>query len=192
MARRYLAILITTLATILVASAALADDRRTHTIKMKASGGRLEIEVPKDWGNKPEVTQGDNATLIGFEPAGTRRDPIFRVTILAGVPGEPIDAAIVRSSAERLRDEFRDTALEDAITVHDIAGEKNMISYFTLTDKEIKPREYQYLTAAVVSDGTMAATFWFFTNDGAPDYAADAMHLMETLRYIPKEEKKKR
>lgn len=186
MARLILAII----TSVLVSTTTYADDRQTHSVKMKASGGRLEIEAPKSWGRKPEVTQGDNATMIIFTPVGTPRDPVFKITIVASVPEEPVTADKVRKTAEIARDEFRDTALEENIVINDIAGGDNMISYFTLTDREIKPREYQYLTAAVVSDGVVAASFWFFSNDGAPDYAADAMHLMDTMRYIPKDVKK--
>lgn len=184
MARLFLAILLATF----VSAPGHADERRTHSIKMKATGGKLEIEVPESWGRKPEIQQGENATMIGFTPLGTPRDPVFRITIVAGVPEETVTSEIIRKSAEAVRDEFLETALEDEVTVNDMTGGKNLISYFTLTDKEIKPREYQYLTAAVVSDGVVVCSFWFFSNDGAPDYAADAMHLMETMRYIPKEE----
>lgn len=166
------------------------EELRMHSVKMKASGGKLEIEAPESWGRKPEITQGESATMIGFTPLGTPRNPIFKITIVAAVSEEPVVADMVRKAAESMRDEFRETALEDEVTVTDIASGSNLISYFTLTDKEIKPREYQYLTAAVVSDGTVVSSFWFFSNDGAPDYAADAMHLMETMRYIPKEAKK--
>lgn len=167
-----------------------ADDKRTHSIKMKASGGKLEIEVPESWGRKPEVVQGENATMIGFTPIGTRREPVFSIRIVAAASEEPVTAELVRKAAEAMRDEFRETALEEEVVVNDITAGSNVISYFTLTDKEIKPREYQYLTAAVASDGSVVCSFWFFSNDGAPDYAADAMHLMETIRYIPKEAKK--
>lgn len=175
---------------VLVLAPAHAEDLRTHSIKMKASGGKLEIEVPETWGRKPEVVQGDSATMIGFTPFGTRREPIFSIRIVAAASEEPVTVEMVRQAAETMRDEFHETALEENIDVNDVSGGNNMISYFTLTDKEIKPREYQYLTAAVVSDGTVVSSIWFFSNDGAPDFGADAMHLMETMRYIPKEEKK--
>lgn len=175
---------------VLLSGTAQADDRRVHSIKMKASGGKLEIEVPEVWGRKPEIVQGDTATMVGFTPFGTRREPIFSVRIVAAASEEPVTAEAVRKAAESMRDEFRETALEENVVVNDVSGGNNMISYFTLTDKEIKPREYQYLTAAVVSDGTVVSSIWFFSNDGAPDFGGDAMHLMETMRYIPKEEKK--
>ena len=163
-----------------------ADDIKKHEVKMK-DGGTLVFEIPKSWGNRPEISKGDQVIEIRFVPYGTPREPVFAITLHAAVPEEPPTSAVVKQVAETIRDNFKETALEAEIPVQEISGSANTIYYFALTDKEIKPREYQYLTTGVVSDGKMITTCYFFSNDSAPDYAADAMHLMETLRYLPKD-----
>ncbi len=152
-------------------------------------GGTLTFEMPAAWGSRPEIKRGEEVVEMYFVPFGTPREPVFAITVAATVPLETPTVDTVRQVAEAIRENFKETALEDEIEIHDISGDGNIIQYFTLTDKEIKPREYQYLTTGIVSDGTMLTTCYFFSNDSAPDYAADAMTLMESLAYTPKKEK---
>ena len=170
---------------------AMADELRTHKVKLE-KGGHVEMEVPVSWGNRSIVEKTEAVTHLRFAPFGTPVEPIFSVSVVVGVTEEGLDAAGVRAIAEQIREEFKESALETDLQITDLAGDTNVISYFTMTDKEIKPREYQYLTAAAASDGKLAASFYFFSNDSAPDYGADAMHLMQTIRYVPPEPSKKR
>ena len=171
---------------------AIADDeRRSHTVKLKV-GGELTFEAPSSWGNRPEIEHGEEITVARFTPAGTPREPIFHVSLSMGVPEDAPTAESVRQVAELIREELKDSALEPNIEIHRLEGSNNTIDYFTITDKEIKPREYQYLTTAVVSDGKAIVSSYFFSNDGAPDYAADAMHLLESVSYTPGKKKKKK
>ena len=168
-----------------VALGAKADDFQTHEIKLKDKSV-FRFEAPAAWGNRPEVQHGDELTEIRFVPLGTRREPVFAVTLVATVPPDKPTKENVRKVAEGIRDRFRETALEDDIAIQERPDSPNIAYYFTITDKDINPREYQYLTTAVVSDGVGVVSCYFFSNDGAPDYAADALHIMDSVQLVPR------
>ena len=87
------------------------------------------------------------------------------------------------------------TAAETKITVHGFEGPDMKGLYFSMTDRESKHGEFDYLTMAVIHSNRLLIKCYFLSSDGAPDYGADAMDMMRSLKYTPpppEEDKKKK
>lgn len=170
--------------TLLMIAPAMAEDTIRHELKLKKVG-LLALELPSSWGSKPKITKRDGLTNVSFGPLGTRRDPVFLVSMDLAVAVDNLEKDQVEGIAKSVLENYRGVALEADIPVVLVEGDTSYGYYFTLTDKEKKPREYQYLTLAVVYTNRMIVTSYFLANDGAPDFGADALHMMRTSKFIP-------
>ena len=77
--------------------------------------------------------------------------------------------------------------------INDFEGPNIVGHYFSVTEKESKRGEFDYMTMAVISSGRLLVKCYFLSSDGAPDFGADAMQMMRSIKYIappPEAEKK--
>lgn len=175
-------------ATLLATGPAIAEETIRHEVKLKKLG-MLMLELPKAWGRKPEMTKRDGLINLSFGPFGSRREPVFLVSMDLAVTVDELNKEQVESVAKTVLENYRGVALEADIPIVPVEGDTSYGYYFTLTDKDKKPREYQYLTLAVVYTNRMIITSYFLANDGAPDFGPDALHMMRTSKFIPVPEK---
>ncbi|MCH9696435.1 MAG: hypothetical protein K0U72_18105 [Gammaproteobacteria bacterium] len=171
-------------ATLFMLAPATAEETIRHELKLKKVG-LLAVELPSSWGSKPKMTNRDGLINVSFGPMGTRREPVFLVSMDLAVAVDDLSKEQVEGVAKGVLENYRGVALEAEIPIVLVEGESSFGYYFTLTDKEKKPREYQYLTLAVVYTNRMIVTSYFLANDGAPDFGADALHMMRTTRFLP-------
>ena len=84
-------------------------------------------------------------------------------------------------------------AVETDIPVNDLQGPNATGHYFSITDRESKMGEFDYLTLAILSADYLVVKCYFYSSDGAPDFGADAMQMMRSIKYTappPESEKK--
>lgn len=161
-----------------------AADWRQKSFKV-AGDGRLELEYPDSWGKKPEYDTVDTLTGIRFGPYGPREKPIFLVELQAVVALDPItDEALMEMTTLEVAN-FKQMAFESEIPIMDLHGKDSVAHYFSITDRESKRGEFDYLTMALVRSGQLLIKCYFFSSDGAPDFGADAIRMMQSIKYIP-------
>lgn len=168
-----------------------ADDWTSRTFKIEG-GGVLFMEYPLSWGKKPSYETFDTVTDIKFGPYGPKSKPIFLAqiqTVLAAEAPTPADLVeIAKIEVENVRN----IAFETDIPINDFNGPTSNGVYFSITDQESKRGEFDYLTMAVVAADKLLIKIYFLSNDGAPDFGADAMQMMRSLKYTTAEELKKK
>jgi len=177
---------------VLMSSIAAEADDWNHKSFKTVGGGALEFEFPKSWGKKPEYNIFDSVTDIQFGPFGTSAKPIFLVHLQAIVAVDPISDADLMEITKIEVENLRNTAFETDIPVSDFEGPNISAHLFSITDKESKRGEFDYLTMAIVSSGPLLIKCYFFSSDGAPEFGPDAMQMMRSIKYTapePKEEK---
>jgi len=167
-------------------SAAKTDDW-THKSFKAAGGGTLEFEYPKSWGKKPEYNIFDSITDIQFGPFGTKAKPIFLVHVQAVLAVDPISGTALMEITKVDLENYKNTALETDIQVSDFQGPNISAHLFSITDKESKRGEFDYLTLAVISSGRLLIKCYFLSSDGAPEFGPDAMQMMRSIKYTPPE-----
>ena len=175
----------------MISVAAEADDWNRKSFKT-VGGGALEFEFPKSWGKKPEYNIFDSVTDIQFGPFGTKAKPIFLVHLQAVVAVDPISDADLMEITKIEVENFRNTAFETDIPVSDFEGPNISAHLFSITDKDSKRGEFDYLTMAVVSSGPLLIKCYFFSSDGAPEFGPDAMQMMRSIKYTPPEVKEEK
>ena len=175
----------------LISAVAEADDWIQKSFKT-VDGGALEFEFPKSWGKKPEYNNFDSVTDIQFGPFGTKAKPIFLVHLQAVAAVDPISNADLMEITKLEVENFRNTAFETDIPVSDFEGPNITAHLFSITDKESKRGEFDYLTMAVVSSGPLLIKCYFFSSDGAPEFGPDAMQMMRSIKYTPPEVKEEK
>jgi hypothetical protein len=171
---------------VLAPAHASAEDWIARSTKVVGDGS-INFEYPKSWGKKPEVKTGQSATNIRFGPYGPRRKPTFQVEIESVTTMEPATEADVRTIAEGEVANYKPSAAETDIPLNDIAGPKVSGHYFSITDRESKIGEFDYLTLAILRSDHLLIKCYFFSSDGAPDFGADAMQMMQSITYTPPE-----
>jgi len=177
---------------VLVLSATAGADDWNHKSFKTVGGGTLEFEFPKSWGKKPEYNIFESVTDIQFGPFGTKAKPIFLVHLQAVVAVEPISDADLMEITKLEVENFRNTAFETDIPVSDFEGPNISAHLFSITDKESKRGEYDYLTMAVISSGPALIKCYFLSSDGAPEFGPDAMQMMRSIKYTPPEVKEEK
>jgi hypothetical protein len=173
---------------LMISAAAQADDWSHKSFKT-VGGGTLEFDFPKSWGKKPEYKIFDSVTDIQFGPFGTRAKPIFLVRLQAVVAVEPISDTDLMEITKLEVENFRNTAFETDIPVSDFEGPNITAHLFSITDKESKRGEFDYLTMAIISSGPLLIKCYFFSSDGAPEFGPDAMQMMRSIKYTKPEPK---
>lgn len=149
-----------------------------------ANSGLLGIEFNKAWG-KPTFETTNGITTMTFGPHGPKKKPTF-LTQIAGLTANTVisDEALMQFTQKELT-EVRALAAETNISITDVKGENVSGHFFSITDRESKFGEYDYLTVAVLGSGHMLVKCYFFSNDGALDFGEDAIRLMESIEYTP-------
>jgi hypothetical protein len=153
--------------------------------------GFINFEFPESWGKKPAVITGQSATEIRFGPYGPRRKPVFQVKVESVTTLEPINEVDIRTIAEAEVANYKSAAAETDIPLNEIAGPKVSGFYFSITDREPKIGEFDYLTLAILRSDNLMIKCYFFSSDGAPDFGADAMQMMRSITYTPPETSEK-
>ena len=171
---------------LMLAADLFADDwvRRTFNVE-GVKDGLLTFEYPLSWGKKPKYKTFDNVTDITFGPYGPRAKPVFLLQMQLVPTIDPVNADQLNQIAEAEVGAFSDVAFESDISINALQGEHSSIRYFSITDKEKRWGEFDYLTMAVVASGALLTKVYFFSSDGAPDFGADAVRMLESIKYTP-------
>lgn len=171
---------------------AWADDWAEKEFKV-AGGGMLSLSYPLSWGKKPAYDIFDSITDIRFGPYGPKSKPIFFVHLQAVVGLEMPSDDDLMEIAKLEVEELKKTAFETDIPINDFDGANSRGLYYSITDRESKRGEFDYLTMAVVASNQLLLKIYFLSSDGAPDFGADAMQMMQSIQYVaPLAEKDKK
>ena len=158
-----------------------------------AGGGTLDFEFPVSWGKKPELESVEGMSTIQFGPYGSRKKPVFLVYIESVTALEPISGEDLLKLTQVEVANHKKIAVETDIPVNDLQGPNATGHYFSITDRESKMGEFDYLTLAILSADYLVVKCYFYSSDGAPDFGADAMQMMRSIKYTappPEPEKK--
>ena len=148
-----------------------------------AGGGNFEFEFPTSWGKKPALDTADGITSVRFGPYGPRKKPFFLVHIETVSTVEPVTSEATNKLAELDVENFKKIAAETDIPINDIKGPEVIGHYFSITDRTPKLGEFDYVTVAILGSDRLIIKIYFYSSDGAPDFGADAMQLMRSIRY---------
>ncbi len=177
---------------LLLAAGSQAEDWAMQTFDVKGvKKASLTFEYPVSWGKKPRYKTFDNVTDISFGPYGPKSKPFFLVHLQSVPTVEVITAEQLQKIAESDVRLLAEEAFESEIPINELQGPNNRILYYSITDKEKKWGEFDYLTKAVVASGALLTNVYFFSSDGAPDFGADAMRMMESITFTPPPAEKK-
>lgn len=178
---------------VLLFSADIRAEDWLHQSFKVAGGGTVEFSFPASWGKKPVYQDIDSVADIKFGPYGPKSKPIFLAHIQAVVAVDPISNPQLLAETKRNVEILKESAFETDIPISDFEGPNIVGHYFSITDKESKRGEFDYMTMAVISSGRLLVKCYFLSSDGAPDFGADAMQMMRSIKYIappPEPEKK--
>jgi hypothetical protein len=178
----------------MVPAEAQSDDWMQKTVKV-AGGGTLDFEFPESWGKKPDLHAADGVSSIRFGPYGPRKKPFFLVHIESVTALEPVSSEDVMGLIEQEATSHKRIAVETDVPINDLQGPKVAGHYFSITDRESKLGEYDYMTLAILASDYLLVKCYFFSSDGAPDFGADAVRMMRSIRYTappPETEGKKK
>lgn len=179
---------------LMVPAEAQSDDWMQKTVKV-AGGGTLDFEFPESWGKKPDLHAADGVSSIRFGPYGPRKKPFFLVHIESVTALEPVSSEDVMGLIEQEATSHKRIAVETDVPINDLQGPKVAGHYFSITDRESKLGEYDYMTLAILASDYLLVKCYFFSSDGAPDFGADAVRMMRSIRYTappPETEGKKK
>ena len=161
-----------------------ADEWLLRSVEV-ADGGAFELEFPDTWGKKPETEMIEGIKTVRFGPYGPRKKPIFMVKLEAVVSVDPISEKDLLEITNVDVENFRKVAVETEIPINDVEGPHVRAHYFSITDKESKIGEFDYLTLGVMASGQLLVKSFFFSSDGAPDFGPDALRMMQSIKYVP-------
>lgn len=171
---------------LLVATGSNAEDWARQSFDVKGvKKAILTFEYPLSWGKKPKYKTFDNITDISFGPYGPKSKPLFLVHLQSVPTIEAITAEQLKKIAESDVRLLAEEAFESEIPINELQGPNNRILYYSITDKEKKWGEFDYLTKAVVASGALLTNVYFFSSDGAPDFGSDALRMMESIKFTP-------
>jgi len=148
-----------------------------------AGGGTFEFEFPKSWGKKPALDAVDGISTVRFGPYGPRKKPFFLVHIETVTAIEPISSEDISKMAELEVANHKKIAVETDVPINDFQGPNVAGHYFSITDRASKIGEFDYLTLAILASDHLLIKCYFFSSDGAPDFGADAMQMMRSIKY---------
>ncbi len=177
---------------LLISSGANANEwiQKTYNVN---GGGTIEFEFPDTWGKKPKYDKFDTVTDIQLGPYGPRSKPVFHFRLQAVLSSEAItDADLLEVTKIEVANVIQ-LAFETEVPISEIEGPEVVGRFFSITDQHSKRGEFDYLTMAVMGSGKLLVKCYFFSSDGAPDFGADAMQMMQSIKYtapVPKSKKK--
>ncbi len=163
-----------------------ADDWIQTSVKV-AGGGTLDFEFPQSWGKKPEVATVEGMTTVRFGPYGPRKKPFFLVHVESITAVEQVSAEDLLNITTTAVANHKTIAVETDVPINDLNGPSVAGHYFSITDRESKIGEFDYLTLAILRSDFLLVKCYFFSSDGAPDFGADAMQMMASIQYVPPE-----
>lgn len=172
---------------LLAGSVAAADEewvRRNFEVA-GVKDAHLTFEYPLSWGKKPAYKTFDNVTDVEFGPYGPRSKPFFMVQLRSVPTVDPVTAEQLDQIAEVEVSQLAKAAFESEIPVSALQGDHNIVRYFSITDKVKRYGEFDYLTMAIIGSGNLLTKCYFFSSDGAPDFGADALRMLESIKYTP-------
>lgn len=168
---------------LLNSTASAADELKQHQINI-SGGGVLTLEAPEWWGKKLDIKRSnDGQTDIQFAGLGTKRNPVFAVSLFVRIATDELTQDVLKEMAKVATERFANVAIESEVLINEFDHPNGTGYYFAITDRERKPREYQYLTMALMITGGIVIQFQFLSNDSAPDFGADAMHMMRNATH---------
>ena len=173
-------------ATLWLGGQALADDWADREFKV-AGGGTVSLSYPLSWGKKPDYELFDTITDLQFGPYGPKSKPVFLVHLQGVLAMEKPASADLMEIARLEVENLKNTAFETDIPINNVASQTSEGVYFSITDKESKRGEFDYLTMAIVASGQLLLKVYFLSSDGAPDFGADALQMMRSIEYHPPE-----
>ena len=156
-------------------------------------GGTIEFEFPDTWGKKPRYEKFDTITDIQLGPYGPKSKPVFLFQLQAVLSSEAITDADLMEVTRIEIAKIIQIAFETEVPINEIEGPNVAGRFFSITDQSSKRGEFDYLTMAVMGSGKLLIKCYFFSSDGAPDFGADALQMMESIKYtapVPKPKKK--
>ena len=175
------------LASLTLSAPARADDWVEKTYEVTGEG-TMTFSYPESWGKRPSYERADPITDLKFGPYGPKSKPIFLAHLQAVVAVELIPEASLMEAAKVEVENFRASAFETDIPINDFRGPNGFGYYFSITDSESKRGEFDYMTLAIVASDQLLVKVYFLSSDGAPDFGADAMQMMKSIKYVPKPE----
>ena len=135
---------------LMVPAEAQSDDWMQKTVKV-AGGGTLDFEFPESWGKKPDLHAADGVSSIRFGPYGPRKKPFFLVHIESVTALEPVSSEDVMGLTEQEATSHKRIAVETDVPINDLQGPEVAGHYFSITDRESKLGEYDYMTLAILA-----------------------------------------
>ena len=177
---------------LLISAGARADDWIHKSYKVNG-GGTLEFEFPKSWGKKPKYDKFDTVTDIQLGPYGPKSKPVFLFHLQSVISSDAITDADLMEIARIEIENVKQISFETEVPINNLEGPDVAGRYFSITDQTSKRGEFDYLTMAVMRSGKLLVKCYFFSSDGAPDFGADAIQMMQSIKYTapePKPEKK--
>jgi len=160
-----------------------AEDWMQKSVEV-AGGGSFYFEFPESWGKKPKIDSFEGVTTVRFGPYGPKKKPIFLVHLESVTAVDPISSEALLKLAEDEAANHKKIAAETSISINDLSGPTVAGHYFSVTDRESKMGEFDYLTLAILSSSHLLVKCYFFSSDGAPDFGADAMQMMRSIKYL--------
>jgi hypothetical protein len=145
-------------------------------------GGMMGIAFSKSWGS-PIVESTPGVINLKFGPHGPKKKPFFSAHIAALTANATIPPEALMQLTQKEISEVREISMETNIPISDVKGEHSSGHYFSITDRESKFGEFDYLTLAVIGSEQLLVKTYFFSNDGAPDFGEDAIRLMKSIKY---------
>ena len=96
--------------------------------------------------------------------------PIWPASPDAVVP----DMEQTGQEVQKAADDAKASAVDSTVSLHEIHGTSGDGYYFSITDRDIKPDEFKYLTQGMLRVGYLVVTFTIVSNDesGSPVVAA--------------------
>ena len=165
-----------------------------------APHGILNLGVPSSWNDQMRQRSANIPPTILFTP---ERGYAFNVQLTPIWPASP-DAVVpdmeqMVQEVQKAADDAKASAVDSAVSLHEIHGaqassyviagpefptsfppgyfiaiSQNVGYYFSITDRDIKPDEFKYLTQGMLRVGYLVVTFTIVSNDesGSPVIAA--------------------
>ncbi len=182
--------------TVILSAEARSEEWMHKSVEVEG-GGTLAFEFPESWGKKPTLDAVDGVTTVRFGPYGPKKKPVFLVHVQTVTALEPVTIKDIAEITELAVAEHKKTAIETDIPTNDIEGPNVAGQYFSITDRASKRGEFDYLTMAILASGQLLIQVYFYSSEGAPDYGADAMQMMRSIKYTapppePEEKTKKK
>ena len=182
--------------TVVLSAEARSEDWRQKSVAV-AGGGTFEFEFPTSWGKKPDLNTVEGITSVRFGPYGPRKKPFFLVHIETVTAIEPVTIEAITEVTDLEIESHKRIAVETDVPKNDIRGPNVIGLYFSITDRSSNLGEYDYMTLAILGSGHLFIKSYFFSSDGAPDFGADAMQMMRSIKYTapppePESETKKK